>query len=201
MDTTEDDDSEDNTDRGRGPRNQLLRHNLWDDAHDPDELDVSHLPRPRIHLSGATIYRSSTPISPAGPGVNDSLYAPSSIFQSFSTIMDTGPGGRQGGPRNRQNGGIRSPARSPDPGSMPPFPPNHDHNNRPWTPPGSGSGPGSPLREGMQGPSFGGGRSHITTTTLWPRDGINHIPQQAPPENLTGSVILYRDRALSTKFY
>lgn len=101
--------------------------------------------------------------------------------------MDTGAGGRQGGGRNRQNGGIRSPARSPDPGSMPPFPSTYDHNHPPWSHPGSGSGPGSPLREGIPGPGFGGGRTHYTTTTrVWPRDGNNNLNQQAPIDNLSG---------------
>lgn len=137
------------------------------------------------------------PISAEGQRLNDPLLAP--FFESFSTIMDTGAGGRQGGIRNRQNGGIRSPARSPDSGSVPPFSHNHDHNHRPWTPPGSGSGPGSPLREAMPGPGFGAGRTHLTATRVWPRGGMNYVPQQAPTENLSGSVILCGDCALSSK--
>lgn len=105
--------------------------------------------------------------------------------------MDTGAGGRQGGGRNRQNGGIRSPARSPDLGSMPPLPHSYDHNHRPWNSPGSG--PGFPLREG--GPAFGGGRTHFTATTrVWPREGVNNLPQQEPIDNLSGSVIPYSNR-------
>lgn len=190
---TEDDDNEENTDRGRSSRNQT-RPNLWDDPPDPEEGGIPHPAMPRIRVS-STIYRSSTPIGPEGQRVSDP-FAP--FFQSFSTIMDTGAG-RQGGGRNRQNGGIPSPARSTDPGSIPPFAHTHDHNHRPWIP-GSGSVPGSPLREGMTGTGFRGGRAHFTTTTrLWPREGINHAPQQAPIDNLSGSVVIHSDRPFSTK--
>ncbi|MCJ1466473.1 hypothetical protein MMC07_005092 [Pseudocyphellaria aurata] len=178
-DAAEDDDSEYNTDRARGLRSHLLTRSPWDNAPDPDEGDIPHLSRPPILSS--TIYRSSTPIGLAGQQVNDPLFAP--FYQSFSTIMDTGAGGRPGGGRNRQNGGIRSPARSPDLGSMPPLPHTYGHNHRPWNAPGSG--PGFPLREG--GPPFGGGRAQFTATArVWPREGVNNLPQQAPIDNLSG---------------
>ncbi|MCJ1423326.1 hypothetical protein MMC29_001209 [Sticta canariensis] len=185
-DTTEDDDSEENTERGRSPHPLLFSRNLGHDALDPDEGDIPHLVRPRIHLS-STIYRSSTPgISHPGQHVNDPLFAP--FFQSFSTIMDTGSGGRQGGGRNRQNGGIQSPARSPDPASIPPFSHTHDHNHRPWTP-GSSSGHGSPLREGplREGITGMGGRTHFAATTrTWQREGNNNLQQQPPIDNFSG---------------
>lgn len=118
-------------------------------------------------------------MGPAGQRINDP-FAP--FFQSFSTIMEGTAGGqRQAAGSSRPTGTFRSPARSPGPGSMPPFP--HTHDN--WTP-GPSSAPGTPLREGLPGQGFGGGRSTYTATTrVWPRDG-NTIPQHARIENLQG---------------